>query len=101
MTTHLSASERTLRARLAAHSSWANTENRTARTAAATAASMSRFERQVDPDGVLDPAERARRADSARKAYYTRLAFKSVKARRAKATGTTPTNDEEAPDASS
>jgi hypothetical protein len=51
-------------------------------TRAARAAFSDRFEREVDPDGVLDPAERARRADMARKAYFTRLALKSAQARR-------------------
>ena len=37
------------------------------------AAFMSKFEREVDPDGVLDPLERARRAEYAKKAYFTRL----------------------------
>jgi len=45
----------------------------------------SKFERDVDPDGVLDPAERARRAEMARKAHFTRLALKSAQARRRKA----------------
>ena len=78
----LSPSERKLRAQIAAHTSWANTEDRTARTAAGTAALLGKFERQVDPDGTLDPSERARRAESARKAHFARLAFKSVQARR-------------------
>jgi hypothetical protein len=43
---------------------------------------MRRFERQVDPDGTLPEAERLRRAEAARKAYFTGLAFKSAKARR-------------------
>ncbi len=43
---------------------------------------MERFERQVDPDGVLTPAERARRAGHARKAYFARLALRSAQARR-------------------
>lgn len=43
---------------------------------------LSKFEREVDPDGLLDPVERARRADMARKAYFTRLAMASAKARR-------------------
>jgi 8-oxo-dGTP diphosphatase len=43
-----------------------------------------RFERQVDPDGVLEPTERARRAQSARKAFFMRLALKSAQARRAR-----------------
>jgi hypothetical protein len=37
---------------------------------------------QVDPDGVLSPAERARRAGHARKAYFTRLALRSAQAQR-------------------
>lgn len=73
--------ERTLAARAAAYESWAQTEDPIARTAPARAAFRSRFERQVDPDGKLAPAERARRAEAARKAYFTRLALASVKAR--------------------
>jgi hypothetical protein len=42
---------------------------------------MSRFEREVDPDGALDPAERARRASHAKTAYFTRLAFRRSKGR--------------------
>jgi hypothetical protein len=34
------------------------------------------------PDGVLDPVERAKRAVSAKKAFYTRLALKSAQSRR-------------------
>jgi hypothetical protein len=74
--------ERSLRARLAAHTSWANTADPAARTAAARAAALERFERQVDPDGVLTADERARRAAHARKAYFARLALKSTQARR-------------------
>lgn len=43
---------------------------------------LDKFEREVDPDGVLAPAERARRAAHARKAYFARLALKSAQARR-------------------
>ncbi len=46
---------------------------------------MSRWEREVDPDCVLPPADRARRAEHARKAYFFRLALASAKARAAKA----------------
>lgn len=74
--------ERALIARLAAHTSWANTEDRAARTKAARDAAWNRFAHQVDPDGKLDPAERARRADHARKAFMTRLALRSAQARR-------------------
>lgn len=75
---------RTLAARIAAHESWARTPDRTARTAPARAALMARFERDVDPDGILPPVDRARRAESARRAHFTRLALASAKARRAR-----------------
>jgi hypothetical protein len=45
----------------------------------------AKLEREVDPDRLLDPDERARRADMARKAYFTRLAIKSAQARANKA----------------
>ena len=48
----------------------------TTNTAPAVAAFQSKFEREVDPDGVLDPDERERRAAAARSAHYTRLAHK-------------------------
>jgi hypothetical protein len=43
---------------------------------------LDKFERQVDPDGVLAPAERARRAEHARKAHFKRMALKSAHVRR-------------------
>lgn len=76
--------ERSLQARQAAHTRWAYTGDRTAATAAARTAATLRFEQQVDPDGELDPRERALRAESARKAYFAQLARKSAKARRAR-----------------
>jgi hypothetical protein len=51
-------------------------------TKAARAAFESKFEREVDPDGVLPLEERLRRAEMARKAHYARLALKSAQARR-------------------
>jgi hypothetical protein len=74
-----------LRARLAALDSWAQTPDRAARTAPARAGLLARFEREVDPDGVLLPAERAKRAESARRAFYARLALASAAARRRRA----------------
>src|SRR3712207_3322262 len=76
--------DRSLIARLAAHESWANTADPSARTAPARRALLERFERQVDPDGVLPQPERARRAGHARKAYFARLALRSAHARRKK-----------------
>lgn len=46
-------------------------------TAPGRAAFLARFDDQVDPDRVLSPAERARRAEAARKLYFARLALKS------------------------
>jgi hypothetical protein len=51
-------------------------------TVPARRAAEARFEREVDPDGILDPAERARRAEYAKKAFFTRIALKSAKVRR-------------------
>jgi hypothetical protein len=68
--------------RIGAHAKWAATDDRSAATAPARQAFLDRFERQVDPDGLLPPAERAARADHARKAYMLQLARKSAAARR-------------------
>jgi hypothetical protein len=73
--------ERTLRARLAAHILHSKVDS-TAHTAAARRAFADRFENQVDPDRVLPVEERMRRAEQAKKAYFARLALKSVRARR-------------------
>jgi hypothetical protein len=43
-------------------------------TRAARAALDRKFEYDVDPDGALDPAERARRADAARRLHMAKLA---------------------------
>ncbi|ROT29691.1 hypothetical protein [Micromonospora sp. HM5-17] len=73
---------RRLTAQAAAHTRWAHTADRTEATAAARKAFIDRFEREVDPEGKLPPAERARRAESARRAYFLRLAAKSAEVRR-------------------
>lgn len=65
-----------------AHASWARTADRSARTEPARKAALERFEREVDPDGALDPADRAIRAEHARKAYFAKLALKSAVSRR-------------------
>ncbi len=54
--------------RRAAFTSWANTRDRTARTAPGRKAADDRFEQQFTH--ITDPAERALRADAARKAFY-------------------------------
>lgn len=77
----LTAQERALRARLAAHSLHARRDSKEL-TAAARRSFLESFERRVDPDGVLSPEERTRRAEHARKAHFTRLALKSAQARK-------------------
>jgi len=74
-------SRRVLQARMAAHALHAKVADERAHTAAARTVFLSRFEREVDPDGVLDPQERARRAEHAKKAYFLSLAAKSSRAR--------------------
>lgn len=51
-------------------------------TAKARASFLERFERDVDPKGILSPEERQRRAQAARKAHFARLALKSAQSRR-------------------
>ena len=66
--------ERRLVASIAAHESWANTTNRTARTAPARAALDAKFLEQAGGDPV--------RAAHLRKAHFARLALKSAQSRR-------------------
>lgn len=65
--------------RIGAHSSWANTKDRTSRTAPARAALEQKFLDQADGDPV--------RAAHLRQVYYQRLALKSVEARRKRGGG--------------
>jgi hypothetical protein len=69
------ASERSTRARNAALTRWSRSDP-VAGTQAARDAADRRFDDEVDPDRVLDPAERARRAKRARRVYFSRLASK-------------------------
>lgn len=50
-------------------------------TAAGRRAFLARFEREVDPEGVLTPDERQRRADQAKNAYMRKLALRSAQKR--------------------
>jgi hypothetical protein len=70
----MDASERQLLARIAAHESWAQTENRAARTAPARAALDQKFLEKAGGDPV--------RAAHLRKAHFARLALKSAQSRR-------------------
>lgn len=70
----LSPAERSLRGRMGAYALHARYDPRQT-TAAARDAFLRRFVDEVDPDRVLPESERLRRAASARKAYFTRLAY--------------------------
>lgn len=52
-------------------------------TQAARSAFLARFEREVDPEGVLPLKERLRRAEAARKLHMARLAYLRDKKRAA------------------
>ena len=82
--TRFDPSEMALRGRIGAYELHARRDPRET-TAPARAAFLKRFEREVDPDGVLPEAERLRRAESARKAHFARLALASARARVKKA----------------
>lgn len=71
-----------LRHQMAANESWARTTDRAARTRAARQGLDAKFEREVDPDRVMSPADRAKAVANARRAYYQRLALKSAASRR-------------------
>lgn len=71
---YMDVEQRTQRATIAAHESWGRTLDRTARTAPARKAFDERFLIAADGDPV--------RAESLRKAYFARMAYKSARARK-------------------
>lgn len=71
-------------ARVLSLASWAKTTDRTARTANGRKANRERFLDLVDPGHVLEPEERQRRADKARREWYAEMGRKSAASRRAK-----------------
>ncbi len=79
----LSPARASLLGRIGAHRLHATHDSREI-TKNARSAFLARFEREVDPDGVLPVEERTRRAAHARKAYFAALALKSADARQAR-----------------
>lgn len=73
----MSDSQLSILGRIGAHASWANTLDRSARTAPARAALEQKFLDEADGDPV--------RAAHLRKAYFAKLALKSAQARRKRA----------------
>lgn len=81
---HPNPGDRSLAATIASNTKWARLRRheRRAETTPARTAFDARFDKQVDPDGLLPPDERALLAANARSAYFARLALKSAQARR-------------------
>lgn len=84
------------RAKKAAAARWAATPDRSAVRAQLQAALWAKWERQVDPEGVLDPETRARLAKEAQHAHLAKARLaRQVKIAQAKAAQapetTTPT----------
>ena len=75
--------ERSLRAKAAAYARFGHQDPVEA-TEKARRTFLSRFEQQADPEAVLDPTERQRRAQALLTAHMHTLAAKSAKARRAR-----------------
>jgi hypothetical protein len=72
-----------MRARIAAYASHKRHDPRE-RMARARAAQFAQYEREVDPDGVLAPDERRRRAEMAYREHLSRMALRSAQKRRRK-----------------
>ena len=89
----MDAAQRTVIAKIGANALHASRDSAVV-TAPARAAFARRFEREVDPDGVLPEAERLKRAAFARRAFMLKLALKSSRVRasrkRKNATGSLP-----------
>lgn len=81
----LNPEQRSLRARIAVQTSWANTLDPTSRTAKARAAADGRFERQareMHPTATDEQIDRI--AGHLKSAHFSRMALASARARRAK-----------------
>ena len=80
--------QRSIQGRMAAHVMHSMYDGRET-SEKARAVFNDRFEKQVDPDGVLSPQERAKRARHAESAYFQRLAMRSAQVRRGETAETT------------
>lgn len=77
----LTPSERSQRARIAAHTRWAKHDPHE-HAVKMQAGLRARFLREADPNGALPPAEAERIAEQLYKAHMAKLAFASAKARK-------------------
>lgn len=84
------ASERVVRARIAAHERWAKESDRAGATAKARAnspASVEYWMKKVDPEQQMPRELRLRRAQNAKTAYYQKRALAMRQAKALKAAG--------------
>ena len=86
LATVLTPEQRTLRGAIAANVRWSR-EDPAVNAARGQAGLIEKFRREVDPGGTLPEAERERRAQSAYRAHFQRLALASSKARGARKAG--------------
>jgi hypothetical protein len=77
-------SQRQMIASIATLTRWAKEPDRAEAMKPAHKGFLAKFEKQVDPNGELDPQTRTRLAEAARKAHMKRLALASSKSRAAK-----------------
>lgn len=80
MPSSLTPQQRSHRARLGGLATAANNDSKEY-TKPAREAFARRFLDEVDPERVLPEAERLRRAEAAKKRYFSALAYKSARAR--------------------
>jgi hypothetical protein len=83
----LTPAQRKLRSSIASHERWSREPDRAAAMRPALAGFFAKFERQVDPNGELDPETRQKLAEAARLAHMKRAALASSRARAAKKRG--------------
>jgi hypothetical protein len=76
----LTPEQRSIRASVAANTRWSREDPRPA-LAKVREGWQRHWEDEVDPDRVLDPAERERRDQAALRAHMARLSLKSSRAR--------------------
>lgn len=74
--------QRALRARIASHASWKRTPDRARRTRPGSQALLARIAAEVDPDGVMSPADREKAVKNAVSEHFSRLAMKAAAARK-------------------
>jgi hypothetical protein len=78
----LTPSQRSQRARIAAHTRWSKELDRTAATAPGRRAAFEKLLDEVDPERKLPEAERLKRAKNAQQAQLERVRLAASKSRR-------------------